>query len=199
MRETASEIPILRCTMTPIRLAVLLSGNGLTLQNLHDRGEAGTLPARAVLVISNNADAFGLQRAKKMNVPGLLISRKEAGSLEEFSRRIFEECRKARVDLVVLGGFLQLVLVPEDFLGRVNTSGAHPGVLRQGLLWPPRARSGVGNGREIDGLHGVLSRTISTIMGRSFCSVRCRCSRRHAEDVVGTRVQGRVTTRIRRR
>lgn len=113
--------------MAPIRIAVLLSGNGLTFQNLHDRGETGTLPARVVLVISNNADAFGLQRAKKMNVPGHVISRKESGSLEEFSRRIFEECRKAKVDLVILGGFLQLVLVPDDFLGRVMN--IHPALI----------------------------------------------------------------------
>lgn len=114
-------------TKLPIRLAVLLSGNGTTLQNLHDLGEAGKLPARVVLVISNNADAFGLERAEKINVPGLAISRKEAGSLEEFSRRIFGECRKAQIDLVILGGFLQLVQVPDDFLGRVMN--IHPALI----------------------------------------------------------------------
>jgi formyltetrahydrofolate-dependent phosphoribosylglycinamide formyltransferase len=111
----------------PIRVAVLLSGNGTTLQNLHDCIEAGQLPARVVLVIANNADAFGLERAKNMNVPGVVITRKEAGSLEAFSRRIFEECRKAKVDLVVLGGFLQLVQVPDDFLGRVMN--IHPALI----------------------------------------------------------------------
>lgn len=112
---------------TPIRVAVLLSGNGLTLQNLHDRAAAGELPARVVLVIANNADAFGLERAKKMNIPGHVITRKAAGSLEEFSQRIFDECRKAQVDLVILGGFLQLVQVPDDFLGRVMN--IHPALI----------------------------------------------------------------------
>src|SRR5947207_1624617 len=114
-------------TTNPIRVAVLLSGNGLTLQNLYNLGEAGKLPARIVLVISNKTDAFGLERAKKMNVPALAITRKEAGSLEEFSRRIFDECRQAQADLVVLGGFLQLVHVPDDFLGRVMN--IHPALI----------------------------------------------------------------------
>lgn len=110
-----------------IRLAVLLSGNGMTLQNLYDLAQAGSLPARVVLVIANKADAFGLERARTMGVPAHVITRKDAGSLEEFSRRIFDECRKAQVDLVVLGGFLQLIQVPDDFLGRVMN--IHPALI----------------------------------------------------------------------
>jgi phosphoribosylglycinamide formyltransferase 1 len=112
---------------TPIRLAVLLSGNGQTLQNFYDLSQAGRLPAEIAVVISNNADAFGLERAKKMNVPPHVVSRKEAGSLEEFSRRIFEKCREANADLVCLAGFLQLVHVPDDFLGRVMN--VHPALI----------------------------------------------------------------------
>jgi formyltetrahydrofolate-dependent phosphoribosylglycinamide formyltransferase len=111
----------------PIRLAVLISGGGTTLQNLHDLAQAGQLPARVVLVIASKSDAFGLERARKMNVPSLAITKKEAGSVEEFSRRIFEECRKAKADLVVLGGFLQLIQVPDDFLGRVMN--IHPALI----------------------------------------------------------------------
>jgi formyltetrahydrofolate-dependent phosphoribosylglycinamide formyltransferase len=114
-------------TMNLLRVGVLLSGNGMTLQNLGNLSEAGTLPARIVLVISNRTDAFGLERARKMNVPALAILRKEFGSTEEFSRRIFDECRKANVDLVVLGGFLQLLQVPDDFLGRVMN--IHPALI----------------------------------------------------------------------
>ena len=113
--------------MQPIRLAVLLSGGGTTLQNLYDAATAGKLPARVELVISSNADAFGLQRAKAINVPSAVIPRKEAGSLEAFSSRIFDACRKAKVDLVVLGGFMQLIQVPDDFLGRVMN--IHPALI----------------------------------------------------------------------
>ncbi len=110
-----------------MRIAVLLSGNGMTLQNLHDLSVAGKLPVQIVLVVANKPDAFGLERAKKINVPAHVISRKDAGSLEEFSRRIFEKCRAAKVDLVVLGGFLTLVQVPDDFLGRVMN--IHPALI----------------------------------------------------------------------
>jgi len=123
-RETASDVS----TMTPpLRIAVLLSGNGLTLQNLHDRRIECKLPIDIALVLSNKPDAFGLQRAATMNVPAFAITRKEAGSLEEFSRRIFDECRAAKVDLVVLAGFMTLVLVPDDFLGRVMN--IHPALI----------------------------------------------------------------------
>jgi formyltetrahydrofolate-dependent phosphoribosylglycinamide formyltransferase len=111
----------------PIRVAVLLSGNGMTLQNLYDRSIMAMLPAQVVLVISNKPEAFGLERAGKMNVPAHAITRKDAGSLEEFSRRIFEQCRDARVDLVVLAGFLTLIQVPDDFIGRVMN--IHPALI----------------------------------------------------------------------
>jgi formyltetrahydrofolate-dependent phosphoribosylglycinamide formyltransferase len=111
----------------PIRVAVLLSGGGTTLQNLYDRAAAGTLPARIVLVISNRADALGLERAQEMRIPALTITRKSAGSVEEFSQRIFDACRHARVELVCLGGFMQFVHIPDDFLGRVMN--IHPALI----------------------------------------------------------------------
>jgi phosphoribosylglycinamide formyltransferase 1 len=111
----------------PLRVAVLLSGNGLTLQNLHDLAANGQLPIEIVLVISNKPEAFGLERAKQMNVPACAITRKEAGSLESFSQRIFDQCRDANVDLVVLAGFMTLVQVPDDFLGRVMN--IHPALI----------------------------------------------------------------------
>jgi len=135
-----------------------LSGNGLTLQNLYNLGEAGKLPARIVLVISNKTDAFGLERAKKMNVPALAITRKEAGSLEEFSRRIFDECRQAQADLVVLGGFSATGPRARRLsgAGHEHPSGVDPGLLRQGILRAARSRSGARSRREGDGLHGAL-------------------------------------------
>jgi formyltetrahydrofolate-dependent phosphoribosylglycinamide formyltransferase len=79
------------------------------------------------LVIASNAEAFALERARRSGIPAALVSRQEAGSLEEFSRRIFAECRQANVDLVCLAGFLQLIHVPDDFLGRVMN--IHPALI----------------------------------------------------------------------
>jgi formyltetrahydrofolate-dependent phosphoribosylglycinamide formyltransferase len=109
------------------RLAVLVSGSGTTLQNLLDRCTDGRLAARVVLVISNKSDAYALERAQRAGVQAAVVDRREAGSLEEFSRTIFTSCRNAGVDLVCMAGFLQLVRVPDDFLGRVMN--IHPALI----------------------------------------------------------------------
>jgi phosphoribosylglycinamide formyltransferase 1 len=110
-----------------VRLAVLASGGGTTLQNLLDKIEKSLLPAQVVLVVSNNADAPALERGRRAGVATALVSRKEAGTLDEFSRRIFDHCRQAGADLVCLAGFLQLIHVPDDFLGRVMN--IHPALI----------------------------------------------------------------------
>jgi formyltetrahydrofolate-dependent phosphoribosylglycinamide formyltransferase len=104
-----------------MRIAVLVSAGGTTLQNLIDRG----LPV--VLVISNNADAFGLERAKSANIATAVVDRRTSGSRAEFSGRIFDACRAAKADLVCLAGFLQLIEVPDDYLGRVMN--IHPSLI----------------------------------------------------------------------
>jgi phosphoribosylglycinamide formyltransferase 1 len=111
----------------PIRLAVLLSGGGTTLQNLLDRIAAGTVPAEIACVVSNKADAFGLTRAGQAGVPAFVVDRKACASREEFSARIFAHCREADVDLVCLAGFLQLLHIPDAFLGRVFN--IHPALI----------------------------------------------------------------------
>lgn len=111
----------------PIRLAVLLSGNGTTLQNLLDRINDGRLRAEVALVISNRGDAFGLVRADKAGIPTALVQRKDSSSTEEFSRCIFQRCTNARIDLVCLAGFMQLLSIPSDFQGRVLN--IHPAII----------------------------------------------------------------------
>jgi formyltetrahydrofolate-dependent phosphoribosylglycinamide formyltransferase len=112
---------------SPIRLAVLLSGSGTTLQNLLDRIAAGTLHAEIACVVSNKADAFGLTRARQAGLPAFVVERKECSSRDEFSTRIFAHCRTAHVDLVCLAGFLQLLPIPDDFLNRVLN--IHPALI----------------------------------------------------------------------
>lgn len=110
-----------------LRLAVLVSGSGTTLQNFLNWILDGRLRAEIVMVIGSNAKAFGLERARQAGVATNVVNRKEAGSGEEFSRRIFDLCRQSRVDLVCMAGFLQLLQVPEDFLGRVMN--IHPALI----------------------------------------------------------------------
>ena len=111
----------------PIRLAVLLSGQGTSLQNLLDRIADGRLRARVVFVGSNNPQAFGLTRAERAGIPTAVVERKQCASRAEFSRRLFDPCRAAGADLVCLAGFLQLVEVPDDFRNRVLN--IHPALI----------------------------------------------------------------------
>jgi formyltetrahydrofolate-dependent phosphoribosylglycinamide formyltransferase len=111
----------------PIRLGVLLSGSGTTLQNLLDRCDDGRLDARVAVVVSSSAEALGLQRALRASIPAFAVERKACASREDFSARILEHCRQAGVDLVCMAGFLQLLRISDDFLGRVMN--IHPALI----------------------------------------------------------------------
>lgn len=111
----------------PVPIAVLLSGSGRSLQNLLDRIADGRLSARIALVVSNRPDAFGLERARRANVPTAVVERKQFADQDQFSQAIFDRCREAKVDLVCMAGFMQLLLIPEDFAGRVMN--IHPALL----------------------------------------------------------------------
>jgi formyltetrahydrofolate-dependent phosphoribosylglycinamide formyltransferase len=113
--------------MADIRLAVLLSGGGTTLQNLLDRIADGRLRAQVALVLSNCADAYGLTRAERAGVPTVVVDRKTCGSREEFGRRIFDVIRQERIDLVCLAGFMTFLPIPEDFANRVLN--IHPALI----------------------------------------------------------------------
>lgn len=111
----------------PIRLAVLISGGGTTLTNLVARISAGTLDAQIPLVIASRPDCGGIQRAKDAGIRCEVVTRKEFASVQEFSDRIFSLCREAQIDLVVCGGFLALIRIPNDFLGRIIN--IHPSLI----------------------------------------------------------------------
>lgn len=111
---------------TPLRLAVLLSGSGRTLDNLLDEIAAGRLAARVEVVVSNKPGVRGLAIAERAGVPAHVVPRGDL-SLADWSRQIFEMCRAAQADLVVMAGFLQLVEIPADFAGRVIN--IHPALL----------------------------------------------------------------------
>lgn len=111
----------------PLRLAVLLSGSGTTLQNFLDRIAAGRLDARVVVVVSNKPGVHGLERARLAGIPAFVVDRKQCASVEEFSRQIFEHCRRCDAQLVCLAGFLQLIRVPDDFRNRVIN--IHPALI----------------------------------------------------------------------
>ncbi len=112
---------------TPLRLAVLLSGGGRTMQNLADRIKAGSLPASLAVVISSRADAYGLERAKSLGVVAHVVARQDFGSAAAASGRVFELVRQAGADLVCLAGYMSLLMIPDDFAEKVIN--IHPALL----------------------------------------------------------------------
>jgi formyltetrahydrofolate-dependent phosphoribosylglycinamide formyltransferase len=110
-----------------LRIAVLLSGGGRTLQNLIDLRAAGELAIEISVVIGSKEGLFGLVRAKEAGIPTAVVERKVLGSLKDFSERVFGLCDEARADLVVLAGWLSLLNVPDRYLGRAMN--IHPALL----------------------------------------------------------------------
>jgi formyltetrahydrofolate-dependent phosphoribosylglycinamide formyltransferase len=111
----------------PLRLAVLLSGSGRTLQNLLDRCADGRLPARVGVVVSDRPEAYGLKRARHAGVPAAAVERRAFTNRDDFSDAVFDHCRQAGAELVCMAGFLQLLRIPNDFAGRVLN--IHPALL----------------------------------------------------------------------
>lgn len=113
--------------MAPIRLAVLLSGGGTTLQNFIDQINDGLLDARIVQVISSREGAFGVERARRANLPVAVVSRKEVADAADYSRRVFDLVRQSSADLVLMAGFLQYLPIADDF--RMRVMNIHPSLL----------------------------------------------------------------------
>ncbi len=113
--------------MALYRIAVLISGGGTTLRNLIEKIDAGRLPVEIGLVISSSPTAKGLQFAHDADIPEVVVERKAFDSQEDFSRDIFDRCRAAHIDLVVMAGFLKRLTIPEDFNNRVVN--IHPALI----------------------------------------------------------------------
>lgn len=110
-----------------LKLGVLLSGSGTTLQNLIDHIDQGKLDARVCCVISSRANAYGLERARKHGIPAATVIRKDYPDTSTFNRALWEEVRKYDAELIMLAGFMSLIEVPPDFKNRIMN--IHPALV----------------------------------------------------------------------
>lgn len=110
-------------------LGVLISGRGTNLQAILDAIREGKLDARVGVVISNKANAQGLERAREFGAPTAVIDHKAFDSREAFDRRVLEELNKHEVDVVCLAGFMRLLspVLVRGFPNRVLN--IHPALL----------------------------------------------------------------------
>ena len=97
------------------RIAVLVSGGGTNLQALIDAERKGIIKSGKIeLVISNNAGAYALERAKKANIKTAVVSKKElGGSQRAFENNLITLLEDNRIDIIVLAGFM--VILSERF------------------------------------------------------------------------------------
>ncbi len=95
-----------------LKVAVLISGRGSNLQALLDACAAPGFPAEIVLVISNKADAFGLERAAKAGVATEVINHKDFDSREAFDDAMHARLEAEGVEFVCLAGFMRLLSAP---------------------------------------------------------------------------------------
>ncbi|HEY1922529.1 MAG TPA: formyltransferase family protein, partial [Tepidisphaeraceae bacterium] len=112
---------------SPIKLAVLLSGSGTTLQNLIDRVRDGSLNAEIVAVVASRSEIKGIDRAREAGLPFHLVERTKYSDVSAFSREIFKICGDAKVELICLGGWLSLLEIPDGFVGKMMN--IHPALL----------------------------------------------------------------------
>ncbi len=113
-----------------LNIVVCVSGGGTNLQAIIDGVEKGTIRnTRIIGVISNNAGAYALERAKKAGIPAFSISPKNFESREAFNRAFLDQLEALEPDLIVLAGFL--VILPEKMIEvyRDRIINIHPSLI----------------------------------------------------------------------
>ena|SRR5688572_8146274 len=114
-------------TTKPIKLAVLVSGGGTTLQNFIDEIGAKTVDAEIKVVVASRTDIKGLDRARAAGIAAHVVERSKFSTVEEFSARVFKHCGESGAELVCLGGWLCMLAIPQRWHGKVMN--IHPALL----------------------------------------------------------------------
>jgi phosphoribosylglycinamide formyltransferase 1 len=113
-----------------LRLAVLASGQGTNLQNIHEQISSGELPSvELALVVSNNSRSGAMEYAREQGIESAHVSAQRHGSQEAADQALFELLEITKIDLIVLAGYMKKLpqLVVEKFDGRIIN--VHPALL----------------------------------------------------------------------
>lgn len=111
----------------PLRLAILLSGTGRTLDHLAAEIAAGRLPARIVGIVASRGDVRGVARARELGVPVEVLRRRDFADATLYGEAIGAKLAAWRTELAAMAGFLQLWRIPAALRGRVMN--IHPALL----------------------------------------------------------------------
>lgn len=113
-----------------LKIAVCVSGGGTNLQAIMDAIDNGTITnAEISVVISNNKNAYALERAKNKNIPAICISPKDYVDRVAFNEDFLKQLDSYQVDLVVLAGFL--VVIPQEMIAKYRNRiiNIHPSLI----------------------------------------------------------------------
>ncbi len=113
-----------------LRVAIMVSGGGTNLQAIIDAVQAGLITnTQLVAVISNNKNAYALERAKKAGVEALVVSPKDYESRDLFNQALVEKVDSLNVDLIVLAGYL--VVIPPVMIDKYENRiiNIHPSLI----------------------------------------------------------------------
>lgn len=95
--------------MSKYRIAILASGGGTNLQSIIDSQRSGTLDVEIALVITNNPDAGALSRAAQAGIESICIDHRQFSTRKTFDQALVAALQRARVELVVLAGFMRVI------------------------------------------------------------------------------------------
>lgn len=114
---------------TPLPIVVLISGSGSNLQAIIDRIADGSINARICAVISNKADAYGLQRAREANIPTEVIDHSRFNNRVDFDTELTRVINQYKPELIVLAGFMRILT--DDFVNHFygKMINIHPSLL----------------------------------------------------------------------
>ena len=115
--------------MDGLRIGVLASGRGSNFQSIIDAIEAGYIKAGVRVLITDNPEAFAIERAKKHLIEYMTMSPKQFASKDVYFQKIADEMKSRGVGLVVLAGFMRIVGKPliDAFHNRIMN--IHPALL----------------------------------------------------------------------
>lgn len=93
----------------PIRLAVFASGNGSNFEAIMQSIQKGEVDGELALLVSDQPDAFVLARAEKLGVPSIAFTPKAFESKAAYESEVLDHLKAAKVDLIVLAGYMRIV------------------------------------------------------------------------------------------
>lgn len=116
--------------LTQVKVAVMVSGGGTNLQALIDAEKSGIIKsAKISLVLSNRADAYALERARRAGIPTAVVEKKGCNGSEDFERRMTDILDGEGIELIVLAGFMSIL--SERFTSRYRDRiiNVHPSLI----------------------------------------------------------------------